>query len=360
MPLPLLAMTLGDPAGIGAEVVVGAWGSGALVDVCRACVLGHPEVARRAVRLLGLRLEIVEIRAPEEAVSTCESLPCLRCTADEATDVLPASVDARGGRAAHDAVVLGAQLALSRRIDALVTAPLNKAALHAAGFSYPGHTELLAALCGVDDAGMMLYLAQGGPVRGRVGLGVVHATLHVALSGVFSQLTRGRVVNRARQLDHVIRQLLCANGIHATPRIAVSSLNPHAGESGLFGDEEERIIRPAVQDAMAAGLAIEGPLSADTLFARAASGAYDGVVAMYHDQGHIALKLLDMYRAVNVTLGLPIIRTSVAHGTAFDLAWRGQAEIQGMIEAVRVAAHLARPSAPAAAPFPDRNPKSKI
>jgi 4-hydroxythreonine-4-phosphate dehydrogenase len=236
---------------------------------------------------------------------------------------------------------MACQLAQSQRVDGLVTAPLNKAALAAAGHAYPGHTELLADLCGVDDVAMMLYLGPNERVRGPAGLGVAHATLHVALRDVPTLLTPARIVRTARLAHVVTRSLLAAIPSTARPRIGLCALNPHAGEQGLFGDEEIRIIRPAVEQGIAAGMNLEGPYPADTLLPRAAAGQFDALVAMYHDQGHIALKLLGMYQAVNITLGLPVVRTSVAHGTAHDVAWQGRAQCGSMLEAIRVAAQLA-------------------
>ena len=185
-------------------------------------------------------------------------------------------------------------------------------------------------------------LFRSGPaIHGRVGLGVVHVTLHTALRNVFEQITVPSIVSAARLADGVAHRLLRVHGLEGRPRVGVAALNPHGGEQGLFGDEEQRIIRPSVEQGLAAGLDLVGPLPCDTLMTRAAAGEFDAVVAMYHDQGHIALKLLGLHRAVNITLGLPIIRTSVAHGTAFDLAWQGRAEHSGLIEAVRAAAALA-------------------
>ncbi len=271
----------------------------------------------------------------EEALPTARLIPCLRACAADAVDVPPAVVDRRGGQAAYDALVAAAGLALAGQIDAVCTAPLHKAALWLAGHHYPGHTELLAELCGVDQFAMMLYLAAGERVRGPHGLAIVHVTLHMALRDVFAAITRQSVLEKAQLVDAVMRRL---SGVR--PRIGVCALNPHAGEEGLFGDEERTIILPAVQLGVDQGLNLAGPFPADTLIARARDGQFDAVVAMYHDQGHIAIKLLAMHRAVNVTLGLPIVRTSVAHGTAFDLAWQGRAETTGMIEALRVASRL--------------------
>lgn len=338
---PLLAITMGDPAGIGPETIVGAWRESALHEFGRAVVLGRPAVMRRAAQLMGDTVRVVEVTRLDEVVSDPATLPCLACGSFNADEVPPSRVDARGGQAAYDALKLATELALVRDVDAIVTAPLNKAALHAAGHTqFPGHTEMLAAFCGVSEVAMMLYLAHSERVRGRVGLGVAHVTLHMALKRIWDELTQENILAKAKLADAVTRAFLLPS--NEQPRIGVCALNPHAGEDGLFGDEEMEIIRPAVERGIAMGLNLTGPLPTDTLMQRAAMGEFDAVVAMYHDQGHIALKLLDMHRAVNITLGLPIIRTSVAHGTAFDLAWQGKAYTSGMVEAVRVAAQLVR------------------
>ncbi len=339
---PLLAITLGDPAGVGPEIIAAAWQSPEMHELARVCVLGHPAILRRAVALRGGDADVVEIDAPESADPAPGRIPCLTCVSDDAVQTPPAQVDARGGQAAYDALVAAARLALSGRIDGIVTAPLHKAALWEAGRHYPGHTELLAELCGVPEVAMMLYLAPGERIHGRAGLGVAHVTLHLALRDVFAQLTPENILSRIRLTDGVMRAMLSDDPNASPPKIGVCALNPHAGEQGLFGDEEQRLIAPVVEQARAAGYLAEGPFPADTLLARAAQGEFDAVVAMYHDQGHIALKLLEMHRAVNITLGLPIVRTSVAHGTAFDLAWQGRAEWSGLIEALRVGAKLAR------------------
>ncbi len=354
MPLPLVAITMGDPAGVGPETIAGAWTSPALLSSCRPVVIGHPEVMALAVSLLGkVQLEVVEVHSVDEVRASANVMPCLKATADDVLSMPPARVDPRGGQAAFAALKVAAELALAGKVDAIVTAPLHKAALHAAGHHFPGHTEMLADFCGIpaSDVAMMLYLAPGGMIQGRAGLGVAHVTLHMALKDVFANLTQARILASARLADTVMQVFVAQAGrepidetqvLFRRPRIGVAALNPHAGEEGLFGDEESRMIAPAVEAGRAAGLDLTGPLPCDTLMVRAAAGEFDAVVAMYHDQGHIALKLLGMHRAVNVTLGLPIIRTSVAHGTAFDLAWKGKAETSSMVEAVRVAAQLVK------------------
>lgn len=234
-------------------------------------------------------------------------------------------------------------MARAGTIDAVTTLPLTKESLRLAGVPHPGHTEILAERRGVADHAMMLYLAANpdrfpdpGSGERRPGLGVVHVTLHVALRQVFALLSTDAVAAKIRLADRAMRPLTGGR----RPRVAVSSLNPHAGENGLFGDEEIRIIRPAVEETCAQGFDVHGPFPNDTLYHHALAGAFDAVVAMYHDQGHIALKTAGFRRAVNVTLGLPIVRTSVAHGTAFDIAWKGIADPSSLIEAVRVAARL--------------------
>jgi len=334
-PRPLVAITLGDPAGVGPETIVGAWRDPSVHEVCRPLVVGHPEILRRAVALLGHDIKVQEVALPEEALPTVDVIPCLRACADEAVDVPPGAVDRRGGQAAYDALVAAAGLALAGQIDALTTAPLHKKALWLAGHHYPGHTELLAELCGIDDFAMMLYLSPRSQIGGPLGLSIVHVTLHMALRDVFAALTPTAVLEKARLIDGFVLRLSGER-----PRIGVCALNPHAGEDGLFGDEEQTIIAPAIAEGRQEGLNLTGPFPADTLISRARQGEFDAVVAMYHDQGHIAIKLLAMHHAVNVTLGLPIVRTSVAHGTAFDLAWQGRAETTGMVEALRVASRL--------------------
>ncbi len=337
---------MGDPCGVGPEIVVRAWARPELHAVCRPLAIGRPAVFRRAAEQCGLALQVAETPQADGRSALAGSSPtrmhCLTVGTAAAEDAAPGKVDSRGGQAAYDALIAAARLALDDKVDGLVTAPLNKASLAAAGHDYPGHTELLADLCGVDDVAMMLYLPPSPQLPGPAGLGVVHATLHAPLREVFTQLTEQRILATIHRAHEAFVGLLPSQPpCPALPRIGVCALNPHAGEDGLFGDEEIRLIAPAVAQAQAAGILASGPFPADTLLSRARHGEFDAVVAMYHDQGHIALKMLGMHSAVNVTLGLPIVRTSVAHGTAFDLVGTGRAEIGGMLAAARVAAQLA-------------------
>ena len=332
---PLVALTLGDVAGVGPEVVARAWGDSPLRALARPFVVGSRTILDRALDRVGVRATVQEIACPEEAVPSARVIPCLEATEQDVASIPPGRIDPRAGRAAYDYLVTATDLALGGRVDAITTLPLNKEALHAAGIHHPGHTEILAERCGVTDYAMMLYL--GPPVGANdVGLGVLHVTLHVALRRVVDLLTGGAIEAKIALADKALRPLTGGRA----PRVAVAALNPHAGEGGLFGDEEIRIIAPAIARARQAGIDATGPIACDTLFVRALAGEFEAVVAMYHDQGHIALKTLGFDRAVNVTLGLPIVRTSVAHGTAYDIAWRGLAETSSLIEAVRVAARL--------------------
>ena len=343
---PRLALTLGDPAGIGPETIVGAWQDAGVQSVCRPLVVGRPEVVRRAVELHDLAARVVEIGTPQDCEPSADVIPVMSAGSEAACDVAPGEIDARGGQAAYDSLRLAADLALDGAVGGIVTGPLNKAALNAAGHEYPGHTELLGEFCGVPNPAMMLYLPHGAGVVGANGLGVVHTTLHMSLRSALDALSTDSIVQTCELAHEMLGRLAIAQvddgESHPHPRIGVCALNPHAGEDGLFGVEERDMITPAVNEARLRNLDVAGPFPTDTLMVRARSGEFDGVVAMYHDQGHIALKLLGMHRAVNVTCGLPIVRTSVAHGTAFELAWKGCAETSGVVEAVRVAAALCR------------------
>ena len=337
-PRPVIALTMGDPAGVGPEIIVGAWPETVVHDWCRPVVVGHPTMLRRAVERWKTGVEVVEVGSITEVEAGPGVIPCLPCCSDDVLDVAPGTIDGRAGEAAYQAVVAAARLALAGEVDAITTAPLHKKALRQAGHHYPGHTELLAELCGVDRFdrfAMMLYLGPSDELLGPEGLAVVHVTLHSALEDVFGQLNEESILGRARLADEFMRRMTGRQ-----PHIGVAALNPHGGEGGLFGDQEQRIIAPAVKRGRDEGMDLHGPLPTDTLMVRARDGEFDAVVAMYHDQGHIALKLLGMHRAVNVTLGLPIVRTSVAHGTAFDIAWQRRAETSSLIEALHVASQL--------------------
>ncbi|MFM8734934.1 MAG: 4-hydroxythreonine-4-phosphate dehydrogenase PdxA [Pirellulales bacterium] len=336
-PLPVIALTCGDPAGIGPEVVCRAWAESSTHGRARLRVVGDPtmigDVLAHRRGLPQVAIEVVDVGDPRR--STAETLLVVASEAAAAAPIPPGVVSAAGGAAAARAVEAAFAATRLGLADAIVTGPLHKEALHAAGYEVPGHTELLARACGLPDsaASMMLWLPTAA--AGPAGLGVVHATLHESLRSAVARLTPAGIVAAGLRLAPVLAALL-----GRPPRIAVAALNPHGGEGGLFGDEEARIVAPAVAELAAAGVDCRGPLPADTLFLRASRGEFDGVVALYHDQGHIPIKLLGMHRAVNITLGLPLVRTSVAHGTAFDIVGSGRADPASMLAAIDAAVRL--------------------
>lgn len=326
--LPLLGLTMGDPAGIGPEVIAKALADKALGRLCRPVVVGSRPVLERTITWLKLPLRVVEFE-PERVVRLKTGQVQVM---DPLTSPLPKfrlGVAAEETGAASVAFIKSAvELAQAGSVAGIVTAPINKEAMNMAGYHYPGHTELLADLTRSKEFGMMIV---GGPLK------IMFTTTHVAINALAPLLTTDRIA-KAIRLAHL--GLTKYFGI-ARPRIGVAALNPHAGEHGLFGDEEATNIAPAVRLARAAGIKASDPLPADTLFGKAARGSYDGVVAMYHDQGLIPLKLVAFGTCVNLTVGLPIIRTSVDHGTAYDIAGKGVAEHGSLLEAVKVAARLA-------------------
>jgi 4-hydroxythreonine-4-phosphate dehydrogenase len=351
-------ITLGDVAGIGPEVAVRAWRDPALHAVCRPTIIGSAAVLRRTLRWLGQPDSVVEVANPEQAAPSPDCITCLEGSEQDLGGVELGRVSAAAGQAAYDFLCRAIDLTRNGRTDGIVTLPLHKEGLRAAGLNYPGHTEILAARTGTSRYAMALLVRrmkdeggrqqdESGPVQGASSfivhpssflLAVTHVTLHMALRDVaarFAQLRPEAVLEKIELTDTMLRRLL-----ERRPRIGVCGLNPHAGDGGLFGDEEARVIAPAIRAAREHGIDASGPWPADTLFIRAVAGEFDGIVAMYHDQGHIAVKLLAGSRAVNVTLGLPIVRTSVAHGTAYDIAGKGVADHVGLLEAARVAARL--------------------
>lgn len=343
--VPVIAVTCGDPAGIGPEVACLAWANPAAHARAALRVIAEPAMLAAALAdrrgMPQLRIETVD--SADRRPSTPDTLLVVRPggAAPSSPPIRLAEVSAAGGRAAAQAVEAAFAAARAGQVSAIVTGPLHKEALHAAGYDVPGHTELLARACGLSDeaASMMLWL----PAADGEGLGVVHATLHESLRTALARLSPAAIEAAGVRLSSLLAALL-----GRPPRIAVAALNPHGGEGGLFGDDEAAIVAPAVAALASAGIAVTGPLPADTLFLRASRGAFDGVVALYHDQGHIPIKLLGMHRAVNITLGLPLIRTSVAHGTGFDIVGTGSAEPTSMLAAIDAAARLVEAGWPGA------------
>ncbi|MBI4528758.1 MAG: 4-hydroxythreonine-4-phosphate dehydrogenase PdxA [Deltaproteobacteria bacterium] len=329
MTKPIVAVTMGDPAGVGPEVALKALASPQVRRACVPLLLGDWDILERNRRRISDSVEFIpwkvgqSIRLHEKAVPLC-SLSHLSIQESQ-----PGRPSKASGQAACRYITKATELVMGRIADAMATAPISKKALHLAGYPYPGHTELLAELTHARECRMMLLGAK---------LKVVLVTGHVSLAQVVSELSRNRVLVTVELTHQALRQNF---GIDR-PRIAVAALNPHAGEEGIFGLEEKKIIRPAVALATRQGIRATGPCPADSLFYQAVRGDYDAVVCMYHDQGLIPLKLLHFFGGVALTLGLPIIRTSVDHGTAYEIAGTNQADASSMIEAILLAAKLAR------------------
>jgi 4-hydroxythreonine-4-phosphate dehydrogenase len=324
---PLLGITMGDPAGIGPEVIVKALARPVVRRLCRPAVIGSPEVLAKVAGVLKVRVKFRRVTdlhgtLPAGVIPTLDPLP------EPLGSFTPGRVSKETGAAQALYIKEAVRLALERRIAGIVTAPINKEAINLAGYPYPGHTEMLADLTGAKEVGMMIV---GGTLR------FFFATIHAAIKDVPALLTPERI-EQAIRLCHLA--LTALFGVKQ-PRIAVAALNPHGGEGGLFGTEERTAIGPGVARARAQGFPAVGPLPADTLIGQAARGQYDAVVAMYHDQGLIPLKLAAFGKSVNITVGLPIIRTSVDHGTAYDIVGRGRADEGSLLEAIRLAATFA-------------------
>jgi 4-hydroxythreonine-4-phosphate dehydrogenase len=325
---PIIGITMGDAAGIGPEVIVKALTMRETHEICRPLVIGNAKALTRAVKATGVAVKLRVVDDVQEAMFEFGVLDVLDLKNLDLPSIEVGTVNRASGRAAVEFVEKAVDLALNHEIHAIATAPLNKEAINLAGYHYQGHTEILAHLTKTRNYAMMLA---AGSLR------VIHVTTHVSLREACDLIDKERVL-KTIVLAH---ETLTSMGI-TNPRIAVSGLNPHAGESGLFGGEELNHITPAVQEATALGINAQGPLPPDTVFLKAADNAFDVVIAMYHDQGHIPVKLLGFDRGVNITLGLPIIRTSVDHGTAFDIAGTGVANPTSMMEAIKMAVDFAR------------------
>lgn len=324
---PRIAITIGDPAGIGPEIVLKSVAGEGVSGVCQPIIIADAaELSRQADRLnLPCDYRVV---AEREIGSTITDRAIICDVKSIAEPVRWGDISAQSGRAAVAFIETAARAALAGQVEAVATAPINKQALRMAGSPFPGHTEMLAALCGAEEA-LMCFFA--GDLR------VFLLTVHMSLADAIKAITRDLVLKTVRLADRELKRF----GI-ARPRIAVAGLNPHASENGLFGSEEAREIEPAIEECRNRhGIDVSGPFPGDTIFVRASRGEFDAVAACYHDQGLIAVKCMSFGEAVNVTLGLPIIRTSVDHGTAFDIAGRGVADHQSMVGAIRLASRLA-------------------
>jgi len=334
---PILGVSAGDPAGIGPEITAKALALPEIYEICNPLVVAEAEVMRGAVRFSGLDLKIHVVSSPRGGLYQPGTIDLLDLKNVDGKSVRHKSILAEYGRASFEYVKKVIELALEKEIDATVTGPISKEAINLAGFHYSGHTEIYADLTRTKDYAMMLMHEH---------FRVIHVSTHVSLREACDRVKKDRVYRVIRLGDETVKRL----GVQH-PRIAVAGLNPHAGESGLFGREEAEEIEPAIRQANIEGLIVEGPLPPDTVFSKMQGGQYDLVVVMYHDQGHIPTKLIGFQyddktktwgsmSGVNITCGLPIVRVSVDHGTAFGKAGEGRANPESMIQAIKIAAQL--------------------
>ncbi len=319
---------MGEPAGIGPEIVLKSVQAQDCQLISRPVILGDLTTLRETAQRLGSRIELIDWSVEDPYPEDPQRLPVIATSQLVPQQRIPGQPTPAGGDASYRYVEAGIQLALNKVIQGLATAPISKAMWHAAGRDYPGHTELLADLTKTQDVRMMLA---GSRLR------VILVTTHIPFAQVPDALSVERIKTT---ITLAAKHLAQFHGL-AQARLAMAGLNPHAGEGGAFGDEEERIITPAIEQAQGQGIQVDGPFPADSVFVRAVNGEFDGVICLYHDQGLIPLKLLSWTDGVNVTIGLPIVRTSPDHGTAFDIAGQGKADPHSMQAAIRLAAQMA-------------------
>ena len=329
--IPILAITMGDPAGIGPEIAAKTFGRSQLYDVCKPVLIGHQRSMSDSLHFLNSKLKLNRINNISEARFEYGSIDIIEVAAEIEDNIQSGTISAIAGDIAFRAVVAAIELAVNKQVDGTVTGPIQKEAINLAGHKFSGHTEIYARYTNTAKYAMLLV---DGNVR------IIHVTTHVSLREACDLVKKDRVLEVIQLMHNVLLKLGIKN-----PRIGVAGLNPHAGDGGLFGSEEIEEIIPAVKAAVESGILVEGPLPADTLFALAKGGRYDGCVAMYHDQGHTPFKMQGFHwdekkncmksvRGVNITLGLPIIRTSVDHGTAFEIAGKGIASPDALIHAI--------------------------
>ena len=337
---PKIGITMGDAAGIGPEIIVKALARESIYSMCQPIVIGSPAILQEACQFIPTgapQLKINTIKTLTQASAMHGTIDVLETSSTSPEDISLGTIDVRAGATAVEAIEVATRLAMQGELDAITTAPICKAAINRTGAPYPGHTEMLAAFTNTPDAVMMLCTHEALDSCQPTAIPAVSfVTNHIPLADVPKRLSVQRIVKVIR----ITQQALIRCGI-SEPQLVVAGLNPHAGEEGMFGEEETRFIRPAIAHAHAqTEMPIEGPLPADVLFAKANQGQWHAVIAMYHDQGNIPIKLLGFGELVNVTLGLPIIRTSVDHGTAFDIAGKGIASETSLVAALKCASRL--------------------
>ncbi len=336
---PLIAVTMGDPAGIGPEIAAKAFAECNLYNICKPVLIGNSYSMKKSIDLAAVKLSLNLIHDISEAGFKCGFIDMYEINGHGIDQIRYGEISAQAGDIAFRAVKLAIELAMNRRVDATVTGPINKGSINKAGHHFSGHTEIYAHYTNTPKIGMLLA---DDNIR------VMHVTTHVSMRQACDLINKERVLDVIRLMHAELRKM----GI-TSPRIGVAGLNPHAGDGGLFGNEEIEEIIPAIKVAVKSGILAEGPVPADTLFALARGGKFDGCVAMYHDQGHIPFKLLGFdwdleaktmksIRGVNITVGLPIIRTSVDHGTAFEIAGKGIASPDALLHAIDYAVKMAK------------------
>jgi len=321
---PIIAITLGDPAGVGPEIVVKALNAKEVYDVCRPLVLGDAGVLRKAMEIMGISLELNAVEDPEDGVYALGTMDFVDMKNIDMSTLKFGEVQAQCGQAAYDYLARGVELALEKKVAAIATAPLNKESFKAAGVPYIGHTEVLEGLTKVENPLTMFEVR---------GMRVFFYSRHVSLRNACDLITKEGIEEFVIRSQKALEVLGIKN-----PHMAIAGLNPHCGEHGLFGDEEVKFITPAVENLKKLGFDISGPVGADSVFYQALQGKYDAVLSLYHDQGHIATKTVDFERTISLTNNMPFLRTSVDHGTAFDIAGTGKVSAVSMIEAILLAA----------------------
>lgn len=326
--LPLIGITMGDPVGIGPEIIVKAIEAPDIYSICNPLVIGDKSIIKQAVGLVGSDIKVNSIDISDSGIFTPGTIDILETSKLDIDCSSLKQPTIETGKAMEGYIIKGIDMALGKKISGLVTCPITKTAMKLAGSKFHGHTELLAHRTQTQNYAMMLAGEK---------LKVVLVTIHIPLSEVAGTLTMEEITRIIRLTDKSLKEKFNIQ----SPKIGVAGLNPHAGEDSMFGPEEEEIITPAVEQAQTEGINASGPLPPDTIFHQSVNGKFDAVVCMYHDQGLIPFKLIHFENGVNTTLGLPIIRTSVDHGTAYDIAWKGIADHSSLTEAIKMAAFQA-------------------
>ncbi|HWI51819.1 MAG TPA: 4-hydroxythreonine-4-phosphate dehydrogenase PdxA [Symbiobacteriaceae bacterium] len=324
---PLIAITLGDPASIGPEITVKSLANAEIYALCRPLLIGDARVVQRAMNTTGVKLAINTVTSPAEGKYELGAIDLIDLNNVDISTLEWGKIQAQAGQASFEYIVRSIELAQAGQVDAVATAPINKEAIKAAKINFIGHTEIFGEMTNSHDPLTMFQTK---------GLRIFFMTRHVSLAKACTQITKERTLDYLRRANEAMERLGITN-----PKLVVSGLNPHSGEHGLFGDEEVRELEPAIAAARAEGMDVYGPSPADSVFWHAAQGRFDAVLSLYHDQGHIAAKMYDFHRTVSVTNGLPFLRSSVDHGTGFDIAGKGVASSVSMEEAIKVAAQYA-------------------